>query len=325
MKKLLVRFNEGSIDRMKEYSASYQGISFLDREIRELVLYCSESELDGILTQIHDLLDLRYKDNMIEVQTPEFVISSFLDRASTKSSGSEKTPVEKLIDQTKRYTVLEYGKMSLTAVAALIAMMGLFMDNVPIIIGAMLLSPMLGPIYAFAINISIGKIESAIRGVAVLLILLGSAILIVFIFTILAESVFVLPTHTNPQIESRLQFNSLYIPLGILLGFASMLAMGRDIPETFAGVAISVALVPPAAVTGIMLAIDPVDAIVPFIIVAQNALGMMVGALLSILILRIGPRKYYAKTVARKYIIRILIIVGILLAITALADFITGI
>lgn len=322
MKKIIVRFNEGSINRVKEYASAYQGISFLDLDIRELVLYVSESDLDGTITEIHDLLDLRYKDNLIEVQTPEFVISTFLDKSTSKPSGSEKTPVEKLIDKTKGYTVMEYGKISLTSVAALIAMMGLYMDNGPIIIGAMLLSPMLGPIYAFAINVSIGKIGSAVRGLAVLLVLLGAAIAIVFLFTLLAKSVFTLPI--TAQIQSRLQFNSLYIPLGILLGFASMFAMGRDIPETFAGVAISVALVPPAAVTGIMLATDPANAFVPFIIVAQNTLGMMVGSLLSILILRIGPRKYYAKTVARKYIIRILIIIVILLTATALADFITS-
>lgn len=323
MKKIIARFNEGTTDKMKEYSASYQGMCFLDLDIRELVIYSNDSELDGVLNTLHSLLDLRYKENLIEVQTPDFVVSTFLDRNSERNIGTQKTPVEKLIDQTKRYTIMEYGKLSLTSVAALIAMMGLYMNNDPIIIGAMLLSPMLGPIYAFAINTSVGKIESALRGIGVLLVLLASAIAIVFLFTVLAKSIFVLPI--TPQIDLRLQFNTLYIPLGILLGFASMLAMGRDVPEIFAGVAISVALVPPAAVTGIMLAVDPVKAFVPFIIVAQNALGMMVGALLAILILKIGPRKYYAKAVARKFILRILVIVVVLLVITLLADIITTI
>ncbi|AKA49564.1 hypothetical protein IX51_11160 [uncultured archaeon] len=322
MKKIIVRFNEGTIEKIRTYSSEFQGISFLDASIREMVLYVNDSQLDTIMDQLNTLLDFRYKENLIEVESPDFIVSSYLDRSSEKSAGSEKTPVEKLIDQTKKYTILEYGKISLTSVAALIAMMGLFMNNDPIIIGAMLLSPMLGPIYAFAINISIGKIESALRGIAILLILLAAAVGIVFMFTALAKAVFPLPITT--QIDLRLHFNSLYVPLGILLGFASMLAMGRDIPEIFAGVAISVALVPPAAVAGIMLAIDPAKAFVPFLIVAQNTLGMMTGSLLSMIMLRIGPRKYYAQATARKYLIRILIIVLILLVITLIADIIVS-
>ncbi len=318
MKKIVVHFNEGSGEKVQQFASSFQGISFLDQSIRELILYVNDNEVDRIIDDLHALLDFRYKDNLIEVHTPDFVVSSYLDRSAEKEPGSQKTPVERLIDQTKRYTVLEYGKISLTSVAALIAMMGLFMNNDPIIIGAMLLSPMLGPIYAFAINISIGKIESAVRGISILLMLLGAAVGIVFVFTLFARTFVPLPI--TAQIDLRLHFNSLYVPLGILLGFASMLAMGRDVPEVFAGVAISVALVPPAAVTGIMLATDPPMAIVPFIIVAQNTLGMMTGALLSMIILKIGPRKFYAKTTARKYMIRILIIVIILLLITLVAD-----
>lgn len=318
MKKLIVRFNEGTMEKIREYSAAFPGISFVDTSIREMVIYVSDSQLNTVIDDLHKLLDFRYKENLIEVETPDFVVSSYLDKSSEKGAGSEKTPVERLIDQTRKYTVMEYGKIALTSVAALIAMMGLFMNNDPIIIGAMLLSPMLGPIYAFAINISIGKIESAIRGMSILLILLASSIGIVYAFTALARTIFPLPLTT--QIDLRLHFNSLYVPMGILLGFASMLAMGRDIPEIFAGVAISVALVPPAAVTGIMLATNPSMAVVPFIIVAQNALGMMTGALLSVVILKIGPRKYYAKATARRFIVRILIIVVILLLITLIAD-----
>lgn len=320
MKKITARYNEGSSEKIKEYISSFEGISFLDQDIREIVLYVNDGVLDQTLNEITALLDLRFKENLIDVQTPDFVVSTFLDKSHEKDSASEKTPVEKLIDQTKKYTILEYGKVTLTAVAALIAMMGLFMNNDPIIIGAMLLSPMLGPIYAFAINTSVGRIQSALRGLTILLILLGAAIGIVFLFTMLAKTVF--PIALTPQIELRVHFNSLYIPLGILLGFASMLAMGRDVPEVFAGVAISVALVPPAAVCGIMLALDPSIAYIPFIIVAQNALGMMVGALFAILLLKIGPRKYYAKAQARTYIERILIIVAILLAITFVVDYI---
>lgn len=318
MKKITTRFNEGSLEKVKEYSDSFQGLSVLDEDIRELVMYVNDSQLDAILDELHALLDFRYKENIIEVQSLEFVVSSFLERTSDRNRTEERTPVEKLIDQTRGYITIERSKVILTSVAALIAMIGLFMDNDPIIIGAMLLSPMLGPIYAFAINAAIGKIESTLRGIMTLMVLLAAAIGIVFLSTLALKPFIPLPI--TGQIDLRLHFNSLYVPLGILLGFASMLAMRRNVPEIFAGVAISVALVPPAAVTGIMLAIHPDLAFIPFLIVAQNALGMMVGALLSIIIMRIGPRKYYAKAVARRYIVRLLIIAAILLLITLLAD-----
>ncbi|HDL15889.1 MAG TPA: DUF389 domain-containing protein [Euryarchaeota archaeon] len=47
-----------------------------------------------------------------------------------------------------------------------------------ILIGAMLLSPLLGPIYSFAINIAVGKIKNAIKSLYTLSALLGSTILL---------------------------------------------------------------------------------------------------------------------------------------------------
>jgi uncharacterized membrane protein len=62
--------------------------------------------------------------------------------------------------------------------ATLIAMAGLFLDNVAIVIGAMLLSPLLGPINAFAVNANLGRVHKLLTSQLSILSLLGAVIVL---------------------------------------------------------------------------------------------------------------------------------------------------
>lgn len=313
MKKLVAFSRKEDQGILKEIAENPSFTSYFDSERSMLTIYVPDADLDSVIDSIRNKLDLRYKENIIEVSTPDFVISSSLARID-KGNGEAKTPVEKLLDSTRQYTSLNMSKFLLTMIATLIALIGLFLNNEVIIVGAMLLSPLLGPIYSFSINLGLGKVKNALKSITTLVIMLASAIIVVTGTTFLAGH-FIDLTITS-QINSRIVLSPLYIPMAIMLGFASILAMTRGIPEVFAGVAISVALVPPAAVAGIMISLDPGNFIFPFTIVAQNVIGMMAGALLAVIALNIGPRKYYEKVVARRLMIRGAIIVAILIIIT---------
>jgi uncharacterized hydrophobic protein (TIGR00341 family) len=252
------------------------------------------------------------KETMIEVLTPDFVISSVLKRAEKKAEKEkEKTPVEKLIDSIRPQKSLDIGKIALTSIAGIIALTGLFLNNVAIIIGAMLLSPLLGPIYAFAINTALGRGKDAFKSIGNLSIMILIVIVISYLATLFIDPFIEL--QKTSEISSRIDTGLIYVIMAILLGFASIFALSKGISEVIAGVAIAAALLPPAVVVGIAFALYPQDAIDAIILTLENVLGLMAGSLSAVIILGIGPRKYYEKTVARKFIVRTTLFIIILL------------
>lgn len=283
-----------------------------------MTVFVPDAEVDPVLEKLISSIDLRYRENIIEVSSPDFVISSSLKRMERESIGNQKTPVEELILSTKQYSSLDFSKVAPTSIAGLIALTGLFMNNSAIVIGAMLLSPLLGPIYSFAINIAVGRPENAIKSTGILAILLFSVFLLSSVSMFMAGN-FSEILLTN-EISSRAEITLIYIPMAILLGFASVLALTKGIPEGLAGVAIAAALLPPVVVAGILLVVSPPKAIIPAIITLQNVMGMMAGSLIAVIVLDVGPRKYYERAIARKYIKRgLFVLLLLLILITALS------
>lgn len=320
LKRVIVHAGEADYKGMAEICARLPYTKFIDEKSRTVTIYIPDPDLEKIIDEVKKTLNAYDKEDLIDVGSPDFVVSKVLEKEEEKEAGREMQPVEKLMQETRRYSVLEWSKVSLTGIAALIAISGLFLNNIEIVVGAMLLSPLLGPIYGFAISLGVGKVRNAVRSIFVLIVLLSVSIAIVAVLTFVTGE-FIRLTITE-QIASRMVLSPLYIPMAVLLGLASMLAMTRGIPEIAAGVAISVALIPPAAVAGILLVLRPGDFYVPAVIVAQNVLGLMAGALISVMVLNIGPRKYYEKLVARKLMVKTGLLVAFLICLTLLPFFV---
>lgn len=320
MKRVTVHASEEDFPHVTEKCVKLKYSIFINEDARVVTLYVPDANLDETIDEIKKSMNSYDQDNLIDVDTPDFVVSRQLEKQEEKEAGKEVQPVEKLMQDTRRYSVLEWSKVALTTIAALITLSGLFLDNIEIVVGAMLLSPMLGPVYGFAISLGVGKVKPAAGSIVVLLVLLFFSVIMVALLTLATAAL--IPLKMTGQITSRTVLSPLYVPMAILLGFASMLAMTKGIPEIAAGVAISVALLPPAAVAGILLVLKPSLFVYPVVIVAQNILGLMAGALISVMVLNIGPRKYYEKIVARRMMLRTGILVALLIVLTLVPFFI---
>lgn len=280
-------------------------------DLVRISIYVRDGELDNLIDKLENTIDLRYKKSMIEVYTPDFVISPVLNRSEEEGS-EEKASVEKLIHSTKTYLKLDISEIALTSIAGMVALTGLFVNNVAIIIGAMLLSPILGPIHAFAINTAVGKVKNAVRSIVNLSILIMMVIFFSFLATVSIS--YFAELSLTPEILARMDSSFIYTLMALFLGFASIFALSKEIPEGIAGVAIAAALLPPAVVTGISLVLYPSEFVNPLILTFENVLGLMAGSLLATLLLDIGPRRYYKRVVARKSIIRAsLILIALLI------------
>ncbi|KAF5084918.1 hypothetical protein DSECCO2_72390 [anaerobic digester metagenome] len=321
MKKIVVHVREDGHEKIEEVLEGLHYTISLVQDIYQITIYTPEENLDDLIEKIQAVLDLRYNENIIEVSTPEFVISSLLKRAEKKvEKKEEKTPVEKLLDTVKDYGTLDLEKLSLTSIAGLVALSGLLLDNQTIIIGAMLLSPIMGPIYGFSVYAGLGKIENALRCLGVLAALL----LGVFILSAIASFLInlVIPLTITEEVATRLVLNPIYSLMAVLLGFAAAVAFSKGTAEIIAGVAIAAAIIPPTVVAGLVLVIQPMSLITSGVLVAGQIVGLIAGALVAVVMMKIEPRTPQDKAVARRYrigsIVTTVILFTLLLWITAL-------
>lgn len=278
----------------------------------------------GIIPDYDSLVNEDDRITIIEVSTPDFVISPFVQKLKERLGYTEKkvdkTPIEKIIATTESYTEFDQKKFILAAIAGLVAMIGLFMNNIGIIIGAMLISPLLGPIYALAVYVAIGDVKTTLRCIEIL----GLMVLMLVSIAAIASFAlsFIINLSLTTEILSRTDPNAIYILMAVLLGFATMIALSKGIPEGIAGVAIAAALLPPAVVTGITLVLYPEGAVKAFILTLQNVVGLIAGSIIGVMFLHIGPRDLFSQVHSRQVIIRVAwflaILIGFLLIISFL-------
>lgn len=260
---------------------------------------------------------------LIEVSTPDFVISPFInelkEQFKTAKKTAEKTPIEKILASVEANTVFDMNKVSLAAIAGIVALIGLFLNNVGIIIGAMLISPLLGPIYALAITTAVGDLKSMLACIRIIAALVLLLIGIGFVVTFVLSLVMVLPVTT--EITARMTANSIYLVMAGLLGLATIIALSKGIPEGVAGVAIAAALLPPAVVTGIAAVISPTGFIKAFVLTLQNVVGLITGSLIGVVLMRIGPRDLYMQWQATNRLEKIALLLGVVIVLLVAISF----
>jgi uncharacterized hydrophobic protein (TIGR00341 family) len=265
----------------------------------------TDEDLDSFIENVTQAIQFMDKSTTVEVYSPDFVISPELNSELKKEKKKRKiSPVEQLIDSADAYAKIDINTFALAAIASLVALTGLFLNNVGIIIGAMLLAPLLGPIYAFAISTSTGNRTNLLESLKSIGLFLGIIILIAFIVTAALSLAINLPL--TPEILTRTLAAPIYVVMAILLGFAVMVALSRGISEGIAGVAVAAALLPPAAVVGISLAIHHEGVFGSLILTLENVGGLIAGSVIGAIALQITPRSYREKMSARTILFRIL-------------------
>lgn len=138
------------------------------------------------------------------------------------------------------------------ACAIIIASVGLNVNSIPVIIGAMLISPVMGPILGFGFSLGVRDIhllKDSLRNYAVMVVISIMASALYFLLSPLnMEHPTELLARTNPTIYDVL--------IALFGGFAGILEISRSEKGTvLSGVAIATALMPPLCTVGYGLSI----------------------------------------------------------------------
>lgn len=130
-----------------------------------------------------------------------------------------------------------------------IAMLGLLLSSPAVVIGAMLISPLMGPIIALGFGLATFDWPE-IRSAAVALI---AGVLVAILFCALIVLLSPIQNVTN-EIAARTRPNLFDLVVALFSALAGAYAMVRGREGTIVGVAIATALMPPLAVVGFGLA-----------------------------------------------------------------------
>lgn len=210
------------------------------------------------------------------------------DPEERSARAGQVTLLKELLDLAPRADILDSQLVILTVLAGLVALGGLFLNSIAVIIGAMVISPLLEPIYAATVFLANGSVRKFFQHMKVLGVLVVVLIIVSSLVTACLTFFTTLPI--TPEIFSRLEQQEVSAILAILLGITVIFAHKRGFVTAVIGVGISVALVPPIVVTGITIILLPTRIFDALALTLNNIFGLLAGMLIAILILGIGPR-----------------------------------
>ncbi|MEN2281377.1 TIGR00341 family protein [Algoriphagus sp. SE2] len=174
----------------------------------------------------------------------------------------------------------------LMVLSTMIATFGLFGNSSPVVIGAMILAPLMAPI----ISLAMGMLRQDGLLIKNSLITIFWGVILGLIFSMIITWMTPLQI-LNDQILARIRPNLLDLGVAVASGMAGAYAYSKEeIAKTLAGVAISVALVPPLAVAGIGLGWADWNVFFgAMLLLGTNLAGIVVAAALTFLTLGFSP------------------------------------
>lgn len=208
-----------------------------------------------------------------------------------------------------------YGVLMILSV--LLATTGLYANSSPVIIGAMILSPLMSPI----VSLSMGtiRLEPTLLYKSAKTLFFGVVLALIFssIYTLLIPL-----KQITPEMASRLHPQLLDLFVAIISGIAGAYANAKEeVAKSLAGVAIAVALVPPLSVTGIGIGLMNLEVISgSFLLFMTNLIGIVLSASLTFVVLGYSPIKKAVKSIVLTSIMMAVVSIPLVLSFNNLVE-----
>ncbi len=229
-------------------------------------------------------------------------IEACLPKESETEEKKEKKAVvakETIYNEMTQNAHLNVNFISLLILSTIVASIGLIQNNVAIIIGAMVIAPLLGPNLAFSFATSIGSIKLMYSSIKTILFGLFISITIPILIAYFSNNSF-----DGSELISRTTVDFDSFVLALASGAAASLSITAGLSSILVGVMVSVALLPPAVVLGIMLGSGNTQlAIGAGILLLINLISINLASKVVFFIKGIRPSLWHEKEEAKKAMI----------------------
>jgi len=187
----------------------------------------------------------------------------------------------------------------LVVVSTLIASFGLIANSTAVVIGAMLVAPLMTPIFSISLALVRGDSDLLGRAARAEIVGVSTAVTMTVVLGWLIGDF-----EITPEMLSRTRPNLFDLFVAILAGFAGAYAMvDEKISPALPGVAIATAIVPPLANSGLCFSLGEVNGgIGSFLLFFANFLSILIVA--SATFVLCGMAKHYGAQAKRKDFIR---------------------
>jgi uncharacterized hydrophobic protein (TIGR00341 family) len=257
------------------------------------------------------------------VLAPETVVSSRIEALKMRYSGTRisreelTARAENLAPETSTY-------LAFLVLSTIIATGGLLLDSAATIIGAMVVAPLMGPAISASVGTVLDNRKLASRGIKLQVGGLLLAIAVGALLGVLLRESVLLPPNLDirdiSQVAERTSPNFLSLFLALGSGIAGAISIIRGAGSALVGVAIAIALVPPAATSGLGLAWGlPSVAIAAAVLVLVNLLAVNVSALIMLWISGFRPAETEAIGRARSSVVAHSIFLAFSIALLSIA------
>ncbi|MGE5268449.1 MAG: TIGR00341 family protein [Thiohalocapsa sp.] len=234
-----------------------------------------------------------------------------LEQPAEERRSPEQATREELYAEIERGARVDSTFLQLVVLSTVVAAIGLLENSVAIVIAAMLIAPLLGPNLAMAFGCTLGDRELVVRAAAanavgITLSVMGAA---------LAGVLLPADGHSGELLaRTRLGYDN--ILLALAAGAAAALSLTTRLPATLTGVAVAVALLPPAAAAGYMLGTAQLRlAAGAAALLTINIVCVNLAAQLVFLAKGIKPRTWLQRRAAKESVRISLTVTGALLAV----------
>lgn len=220
----------------------------------------------------------------------------------------DKESEQDTIDQISSDAVFRGSKLWVLIFAIFIASLGLNTNSTAVIIGAMLISPLMGPIIGMGLGIGISDFEllkRSFKNYAVATIISVLTATIYFLITPITEAQSELLARTSPTL-----YDVLIALIGGAAGFLALATKGKG--NVIPGVAIATALMPPLCTAGYGLAVGQLTYFLgAFYLFFINTVFICLATFLGTRLLRFRQKEFVEADRMRKvkqYIVAIVVV-----------------
>ncbi|WP_067727676.1 TIGR00341 family protein [Oceanobacillus damuensis] len=277
-----------NIDEIKDY---FSVISYWYSEAE------NEKHLTRILLETNDVETmLDYLENLPGsedvYQVMLLPVQTYLPRKKEKEE-DKKRDLQRASRQELYTTVQASGQISVSYIwfiifSAIVATVGIIKSSPAIVIGAMVIAPLIGPVTAVSFASVLGDFKLIRQSLLTSMVGIGIPVMIAAVFSFFFD-----PPVYSDEFLSRTDIQIIDVVAAIVSGAAGALSFVKRNTGALVGVMVSVALLPPAVVFGMILGSGNwVEALVPFILLMVNVNSILLSAVLVFWLSGIKPNNW---------------------------------